>query len=89
MVKEAEEAELQELEKKFKANSIPASINPERYRAYMKRMAKKKEMIMDELKREQSKGQDIVEYLKSNTKLFDPKWKPKDVQNWERTEEKF
>lgn len=42
MIKEREMLEEREIKKQFKANSIPAALNPERYQRYVKIMQKKK-----------------------------------------------
>lgn len=62
-----------ELQKKFKANPIPVSLNPERYQKYAKRQQKKKESILNRLGIKREKDQIIIDYLKSNTKLFEEK----------------
>ncbi len=47
MIQENYDKETDELNKKFKANPIPASINPQRYKAYVKMMQKKKQLIFE------------------------------------------
>ncbi len=73
MIQENYDKETDELNNKFKANPIPASINPQRYKAYMKIMQKKKNLIFEQLNKQGEKQKKILEYLESNTRLFDQK----------------
>lgn len=73
MIKEKEAAEEIELQKKFKANPIPVTLNPERYQRYAKLLLKKKNSILNRLGMKREKDQIIIDYLKSNTKLFESK----------------
>lgn len=62
---------MSELRKKFKANPIPAALNPERYQKYADCLQRKKESILNRLGVNRDKDELIIDYLKSNTKLFE------------------
>lgn len=82
MIEESKEKDSDELTKKFKANPIPASINNEKYEEYRNKMNSHKSAIL--LKLNQIKEKDIMalQYLQSNTKLFEkPKtYQPKEIK---------
>lgn len=49
MMQEKEEEEMRELNKKFKAQGLPASINNDKYLAYKAGMERKKDLILTKL----------------------------------------
>ena len=59
------------MKSKFKAHQIPVSLNAEKYLKYQKEMEKKKYAIKNQLALQNEKHENVVDYLKSNTKLFE------------------
>lgn len=66
-----------QLKTKFKANPIPAELNPERYRAYLKKMEEQKQLKRQQTEKNRQAENRVYQYLKTNTLLFTTKEKEK------------
>lgn len=73
--KQAEEED-KELKLKFKANPIPADLNPDRYQAYLLRKEEEKLHRKEEWRIQKAEESKFYQYLKSNTRLFSKKSRP-------------
>ena len=73
MKKQKELEDEKELQKKFKANPIPVEINPERYKQFVKKMEEEKDLKRQLLRKKNEEENQIYQYLKTNTQLYNNK----------------
>lgn len=66
-----------ECKKKFKANPIPAELNPERYKEYIKQLEEAKLIRHELFLQAKEREKQVFQYLKTNTNLFATKEKVK------------